>query len=311
MNSFRVDKYSDALRTLPASGGGGCHTALLSVANLGAIAKLSPEQVVIDLRQHVHGSRPVPEREIRQAVDKAFSTVTTRTTWTPRPRPRVREDALQSIIRRGDGADAAILWEESPIHMDWPHSEDSWRVLSMLYEPDEFLFIGDDQTPGVIGESIRTAAQWIEIFQMHKCAFPKIIPNPLSGEPGLTKSGKQSFRADSCIASFRFIVCEFDGIPLDQQFAFWFACPHLPVAAITHSGKKSLHAWIRADAASADEWTREVENKLFAQYLKPLGLDASCKNEARLSRMPGHVRADTGLPQTLLYLAPTGKAVCS
>ena len=66
----------------------------------------------------------------------------------------------------------------------------------------------------------------------------------------------------------------------------------------------------RVDCADAVEWEEGVENHLFPGYLKPLGMDPACKNESRLSRMPGHRRADTGQVQRVLYLAPMGKAVC-
>jgi len=309
-----TEKYQAALHSLPESGGGGCHSALLSVANLGVIAELSRNEIFTDLRQHVRGSRPVSDSEIRQAIEKAFSTARANTSWTPTPKPRIRPNALREIIRRGDGATEADLWEASPVRIDWPHTEDSFRVLEHLYHPDELLFIGDDHLPGVLGKTIRTCAEWIAYLKRDDgfpfdCPFPKIIPNPLTGKSGLTKSGKQSYRADACVSSFRFLVAEFDALSLQDQFAFWYGCPHLPVAAITHSGKKSLHAWIRVDAADAEEWTQVIERRLFPQFLKPLGLDTSCKNEGRLSRMPGHTRSDTGLPQKLLYLAPDGKAV--
>lgn len=309
MTPYRLqDKYAEALATLPPSGGGGCHVALLRVANYGRLAGLSRQEIFSDLRRRVHGSRVVPDREIWQAIEKAF---TDGGTMPAAPiKPRIRQTALQAIIRRGDGASEADLWEASPIRIDWPSHEDGWRLLEYLYTPDELLFIGDDQTPGMLGETIRPAADWIAYLKRHGNPFPKIIPNPLTGKIGYTKTGKASYRADACVAAHRFVVAEFDGLSLEDQFAFWFGCPKLPVAAIIHSGKKSLHAWVRVDAANADEWTQCVEQTLFDQYLKTLGVDASCKNESRLSRMPGHVRHDTGLAQKLLYLAPQGKAVC-
>ena len=52
-----------------------------------------------------------------------------------------------------------------------------------------------------------------------------------------------------------------------------------------------------------------VEGRLFGQYLIPLGCDAACRNEARLSRMPGHFRTEKGRWQKILYLAPEGRAI--
>ena len=122
-------------------------------------------------------------------------------------------------------------------------------------------------------------------------AIPEhIIPNPLTGEQGQTKDGKPSYRADSCVARFRFAMVEFDTMPRGEQIQFW-AGVKLPVVALIDSGGKSIHGWIRIDAANADEWTQRVEGKLF-DTLAAVGADGTCKNEARLSRMPGHLRTE-------------------
>lgn len=59
----------------------------------------------------------------------------------------------------------------------------------------------------------------------------------------------------------------------------------------------------------AAQWGELVEARLFGRYLIPLGCDAACRNEARLSRLPGHFRADKGQWQRLLYLSPEGRAI--
>lgn len=306
----RVLTYTMSLNSLPDSGGGGFHTAQLATANYGRMAGLTQDQVFADIRARVRGNRIVPDAEILAAINKAYDDTGRPKSWTPRPVPRIRQSAMEEIIRRGNGATEADLHGASPILIDWPPEEDSWRTLGVLYRPDELLFLGDDDTPGKLGESIRPADEWIGFIRNRGgCPYPKFIPNPLTGKLGSTKGGKPSYRSDNCVASFRFMVCEFDNIPISRQVAFWWAVPHLPVAAITFSGKKSLHALIRVDAVDAAEWEREVEQKLFVQFFKPLGLDPSCKNESRLSRMPGHRRADTGEHQKLLYLAPEGRAV--
>jgi hypothetical protein len=310
-NDRALDAYANALATLPASGGGGCHAALLSVANHGHRAELTAEQVFGDLRQHVHGKRRVSDREIRDAIQKAYETALPSWPSASRPRPRIDGASVrQRIIQQGAGATFADLWEQSPIRMDWERHADARRFIEHLYAGDEYLFLGDDDTPGMINSSIRRASEWIDILKTEPSPpFPKLIANPLTGQAAMTKDGKQSLRCDAAVSSHRYMVCEFDGLNIEQQIAFWYACPKLPVAAITHSGKKSLHALIRVDCLDSTEWEAEVEGKLFPEVLIPLGLDSACKNQSRLTRLPGHVRADTGQHQTLLYLAPTGRAV--
>lgn len=307
----RVLIYMKSLNSLPDSGGGGCHVALLSVANLGRMAGLSPDLVFADLRAHVRGTRPVSDSEIWAAIDKAYDQPSQPRRASPRPAPRLASAAQQEFIRRGRGATLEDLIRASPIPPIWPLAEEPWRTIGQLYGPEELLYVGDDGWRGTLGDTIRPAAEWVEILRREGgCRYPKLMANPLTGLLGPKKDGSGlSYRADSCIAAYRYMVCEFDTIPIAQQIEFWCGIPHMPIAAITHSGKKSLHVLVRVDAAGAREWEEQIEQRLFGQFLAPLGLDSSCKNESRLTRMFGHVRADTGLPQKVLYLAPEGRAI--
>ena len=70
---YHYDKYQKALVSLPSSGGGGCHTALLGVANHGVYAGIDPQRIYDDLCRRVYGSRPVTGREISAAIQKAIS----------------------------------------------------------------------------------------------------------------------------------------------------------------------------------------------------------------------------------------------
>jgi hypothetical protein len=99
-------------------------------------------------------------------------------------------------------------------------------------------------------------------------------------------------------------MAEFDDISRADQLAFWATIP-LPIAALIDSGGKSIHALIAVQGiANCAEWQRRIEDDLYARYLVPLGVDPACRNEARLSRLPGHLR-DGETWQRLLYLNPT------
>ena len=168
--------------------------------------------------------------------------------------------------------------------------------------------MGERYASGILGKTIRTAAEWRDYFTKKGKTFPHIIPNPLSGREAPTQGGKPSLRADACVKLFRFAVVEFDNLSREDQLAFWWGI-NLPVAALIDSGNKSIHGWIRIDGVTDGEtWTQEVENILFRQLLQPLGVDGACRNEARLSRLPGYRRENGGM-QRLLYLAPEGRRV--
>src|SRR3989442_446823 len=84
-------RYQSALDHIPPSGGGGCHSALLRVANYGRLAGVSPDRVANDLAAHVHGTRKVTGNEIAAAVRKAFTSQATIAPYvrvkSARPRP--------------------------------------------------------------------------------------------------------------------------------------------------------------------------------------------------------------------------------
>jgi hypothetical protein len=225
---------------------------------------------------------------------------------------------LRGILDKGDGAAEADVWELSPVRLDWPVEADARSLLRILYKPTDCVFIGSRFDSGA--EHVRTVTDWITSFETGAPVPEHIIPNPLRGEPGMTKSGKRSFRADACVARFRFAVLEFDSTPQplrgtgespgpwprEAQLEFWAGALAFdwPIAALIDSGGKSIHAWLAVDAEDAAEWAAVVESAMFGEFLVPLGVDAACKNEARLSRMPGHFRREKGRWQRILYLNP-------
>jgi len=307
----RIEKYQDALRAIPKPGTG-CHGALLSVANLGIRAGVSPEQIAYDLAHHIpRGTRTVPAKEISEAVQKAVNDAGMATgggrVYAPVPPPKPALDGpayLRKLITRSDGATEADLWELSPFRIDWaPGPQDAVTVLRMLYRSDEILFCG-----GKYDTAVQSVRRWVAAIQAG--AVPEhIAPNPMTGRAHPTKDGKESFRSDSAVADHRFVVVEFDAITEAHQMAFWHSIIQgklLPVAALIHSGGKSVHGWIKVDLPDAAAWDEVVRVELYGASgrLTALGADKACANPARLSRLAGHKRDGSRL-QRLLYLNPS------
>jgi len=311
MSSAAHTQYTRFLNRLPAPGGGGAHRAIYAAGCLGAEAGLDSEVVIKDIREHLPaGDRHVPDREIEDGVYAAYAYLRDGARKPQPSGPKVAPSVLAELLRSGRGATVEDIAARSPVPIDWPPKEAFRNVLAVLYDPGDRIFIGDDQVPGVVGQTIRPRDAWIRaLHALGGCPAPKWIPNPLSGRYAPKKSGDgDTLRGDGCVTSHRFVVVEHDQLPLPDQLAFWMASP-LPVAALIFSGKKSMHGIVRVDCTSAEEWQTQIREKLFPQYLVPMGFDPACQNPSRLSRAPGHIRKDTGHVQACIYLAPQGKAV--
>lgn len=113
-------RYQESLSNLPTPGcGDGCHGAILGTANRGALAGRSPEEVFEDLRRAIpRGKRPVSDREVADAINKAFSEHADGC-FVPRskPKPIVRNGAvvLRRLIEQGRGATEEGIRAASPV----------------------------------------------------------------------------------------------------------------------------------------------------------------------------------------------------
>lgn len=117
--------------------------------------------------------------------------------------------------------------------------------------------------------------------------------------------------ADKNVTSHRFILLEFDSIPLDLQISLLSMLP-LPIACILTSGSRSIHAWVKADCLDATNYKDTVT--MLLAHLSKFGLDEKNKNPSRLSRLVGAQRvigAKDGGKQRIIYLNPnpTGKRI--
>lgn len=104
--------------------------------------------------------------------------------------------------------------------------------------------------------------------------------NPLDGE---------GVRNDN-VAEFRYALVESDEMSPSRQMAIMRSL-ELPIAAMVHSGNKSIHAIVHVDAPNYDEYRKRVDFLYQTCRDNGLKLDTQNKNPSRLSRMPGVTRA--------------------
>jgi hypothetical protein len=313
-----LNRYSEALSSIPAPGTG-FHPYIMGVANLGVFANLDPEQIFYDIRQAIpQGGRRVPNNEILKTIRKAFQDHQGGT-FIPRPRPtpivKDGRSALEKIIAQAQIEDQVDLWESSPIRLLDDPAKDHVLLLETVFKPNDLILIGERHKPGIIGKTIRAQTDWITYFKNGGTTAPFIIINPLTGRPAPTKGGdSETMRGDLCVKNFRYCLIEFDTLNHEEQIRFWSAVK-LPIVVLIDSGNKSIHAWIDvrrlAKVETLEQWESEVKTRLYDCILRPLGVDSTCSNPARLSRLPGHWRdKKTEKIQRILWLSPEGRPIC-
>ena len=88
------------------------------------------------------------------------------------------------------------------------------------------------------------------------------------------------------VTDFRYALVESDNMEIERQNALIREL-ELPVACLVHSGKKSLHAIVRVEAADYKEYRKRVDYLYDICKKNGLKVDTQNKNPSRLSRLPG------------------------
>ena len=88
------------------------------------------------------------------------------------------------------------------------------------------------------------------------------------------------------VTSFKYALVECDDLSLAKQNEA-IRKLQLPVATLTYSGAKSIHAIVKIDAANAEEYRQRVEFLYKICEKNGLTIDTANKNPSRLSRLPG------------------------
>lgn len=88
------------------------------------------------------------------------------------------------------------------------------------------------------------------------------------------------------VTDFRYALVESDSMEIEKQNAILREL-ELPIACLVHSGKKSLHAIVRVDAADYAEYRKRVDYLYDVCQKNGIQVDTQNRNPSRLSRMPG------------------------
>lgn len=200
--------------------------------------------------------------------------------------------------------------EESDVHIpkSYPleqRKQDIVTYLTTLFEPEEYVgyvvntfALPDGKQSPTMGNYSRTVQQIIDgingttqlenVFgSFNKEMGAWIRFNPIDGK---------GVKNDN-VTAFRYMLLESDNMSLGKQKAILEQL-ELPIAAMVFSGGKSIHAIVKVDAYSYEEYRKRVDFIYSIAQKNGFKPDKKNRNPSRLSRMPGVMR--DGNPQFLM-----------
>lgn len=306
MTSQNLQELIIRIKKLPAPGQG-FHPKMFGVCRFAAIRKIKLQTTFELIRKYSPtGSRNITDKEIWDSLIRAFNSKTNTAKKFERTLQFKTPEAWSLAIKSTKGS-TELLKQNSSYPINNERHNQIIDLLRMLYEPTDYIYIGEKYGKGILGDNIRKVSEWIEYFSNTKNRIPQhIIPNPLSGV-AIQKDNKIYMRSDANVSSRYFVVIEFDQLPIHNQLSF-FLQSGLPFAAIISSGGKSYHGWLdarkyfsNANGLTTDEWSELVTRRL-KPILKNLGADPACFNASRLSRTPGAIRESYNSVQNLILI---------
>lgn len=200
--------------------------------------------------------------------------------------------------------------EESDVHIpkSYPleqRKQDIVTYLTTLFEPEEYVgyvvntfALPDGKQSPTMGNYSRTVQQILDgingttqlenvfgTFNKEMGAWIRF--NPIDGK---------GVKNDN-VTAFRYMLLESDNMSLGKQKAILEQL-ELPIAAMVFSGAKSIHAIVKVDAYSYEEYRKRVDFIYSIAQKNGFKPDKKNRNPSRLSRMPGVMR--DGNPQFLM-----------
>ncbi len=121
----------------------------------------------------------------------------------------------------------------------------------------------DGDIGSVLGDYKEEAGAWIRF-------------NPLDGK-GVKNEN---------VSDYRYALVESDSMEIEKQNAVMREL-ELPIAVMVYSGKNSVHAIVKIDAANYEEYRKRVDYLYNVCKKNGLNIDKQNRNPSRLSRMPG------------------------
>ena len=222
--------------------------------------------------------------------------------WRPAPSQPGHELSWDDEINAKD--EQVIVnpaWLESkeiqePPDSKWHPARDLIDYLGTLFSPDDYVgyvtetFEAEDgERKPTRGNYDRTAGQLIEALKKCGDDLGAVLGDYDPGTGAWIRFNPLDGKGVNNVTAFRFALIESDSMELGEQNAIIREL-ELPVACLVYSGGKSLHAIVRIDAASYEEYRTRVDYLYFVCEKNGMQVDKQNRNPSRLSRLPGAVR---------------------
>lgn len=230
-----------------------------------------------------------------------------------KPRGHYNAQLLQRVAAKAAGFGVKDIKKRSPLD---PSRQTPATILRQLYRPGEKALLFDkceSQGQIVWQTPLEGAPQDEHVFDRFlkppRGEGAWLLANPITGDwinvprlAGDHNPDGRTRRAVEALSSCRYCVVESDAAPEELWLCALAQMP-LPIAAVTSSAGKSVHALIDTGAENLEEWHTAAD--MIATLVIPLGADpATLNTPAQLTRMPGFYRGTKKKWQELLYLNP-------
>lgn len=181
----------------------------------------------------------------------------------------------------------------------WDPAQQLIRYLETLFEPDERVgyvtetWEKDGKYFPTKGCSDRTAGQLIDALSSCHGDLGAVLGdyNPKAGAwIRFNPLDGQGVKNEN-VTDYRYALVESDNMDLEKQNALIREL-ELPVACLVYSGGKSIHAIVKIEADTYEEYRRRVDYLYNICRKNGLLLDSQNRNPSRLSRMPGVLRGE-------------------
>lgn len=250
------------------------------------------------------------ESEVMTTIKSVFNRPERQSIQTRSEHPMMRMPLPQYDMKVEHDAEPVVYALDEADELPEPLADPSVTFLKALFNTNDKIQLvcgkrtddGGESPTG--GSAILPVEQWCEKITQKNGADELFAAHDEKGKvnQGLFVSINPLFEAKlgrkiKNVARLQYALLEFDTISIKQQWQL-FKKSKIPCATICYSGNKSLHALVKVDARTIEDYKERVQFLFnhFAEY----DVDVQNKDPSRLSRLPGVKRGDTNKEQTLL-----------